>query len=305
MSGRKQCNICPVVVGVQIERYLQSLRTRGYSPKSLSLYRLGLRELDAFLAASGAGSVRDVTAGRLSDYRLSLVERGFKPASLAAYLKPVRGLFRWLEQRHEIFLDPAAGLAAPAVPRQLRRVPSEEEMQALLAAPEVSTPRGVRDRAVMETAYATALRQGELVALRVGSVDLDARTVRIMGKGRRERMAPLGSQAALWLARYLADARPRIHEGAEEALWVGLKGPLSAEGVTAIFLRHSRTAGISPPIRTHAVRRACATHMLRAGAGPAELQALLGHASLRHLSQYLAVTITELRRMHERSRLGA
>ena len=125
-----------------------------------------------------------------------------------------------------------------------------------------------------------------------------------MGKGSRERVVPLTLCASEWLGRYIAETRPQLPGRESNALWLGRSGPLTAEGLAAVFTMHSRTADIEPVIRPHAVRRACATHMLRNGASPLDIQKLLGHASLLHLSQYLAVSIRELHAAHERSKMG-
>jgi len=181
-------------------------------------------------------------------------------------------------------------------------VPGEEEVALVLARPDTSRPTGVRDRALLETAYGTAARLQELTRLRVGDLDLRGGTVRLLGKGNRERVAPLGRQAVQWLGRYLREARPALLRNREsEALWIGRSGrALGYAAVRTVLRVHSRGA-VSP----HGLRRACATHMLRAGAHPVQIQALLGHASLRSLRHYLKVTIAELAAMHAASRLGS
>ena len=302
--AREKCSTCPVPVVVVIDEFVRSLEQRNYSPKSIDTYRRALLDLGAFLGRCGVVQVTDVTADALLDYRLSLVERGFKPSSIAVYARAVRGLFGLLEDRRAIFINPAVDFTVRQPPRRIRSVPSEAEIRAMLETPGTTTACGLRDRAILETAYGTGARRAELASLTVSSVDLDGRTIRFVGKGRKERVVPLTKSASQWIGRYLEEARPTFPGEDSEALWLGKCGPLSVAGMTFTFTSHSASAGITPPLHPHAVRRACATHMLRNGASPVEIQQLLGHADLKHLSQYLAVSITELRNMHRRSKLG-
>ena len=298
-----KCNICPVVLSAEIADYLQDLEGRRYSPKSIDVYRRALLDMDAFLGDGGVGCLNDITADNLADYRLSLFDRGLKASSVTVYIRAARGLFRWLEDRRRIFINPAAGLLVRASRQVIRYVPGEAEVRRLLAAPS-GTAAGLRDRAILEVAYATAARRSELASLTLGSISVEGATLRIMGKGERERVLPLTAASVAALKRYLVKGRPRFPDCGTDRLWLGRNGPLSPEGISCTFLRQSLAAGISPAIRPHAMRRACATHMLRRGAGPLEIQLLLGHADLKHLSQYLAVSIREMRRAHERSKLG-
>ena len=160
---------------------------------------------------------------------------------------------------------------------------------------------------MLETAYGTAGRLQELVRVRIPDLDLAQGTVRLLGKGSRERVVPVGAPAQEWLRAYLEHARPALLDGAQtDALWVSYSGrPLDYVAVRTVFRRHVSTAKLEIPVTPHSCRRACASHMLRRGAHPVQIQALLGHASMRCLSQYLGVTITEIRRMHEQSKPGA
>ena len=186
-------------------------------------------------------------------------------------------------------------------------VPSEEEVRRLLGQPDITTPVGMRDRALLETAYGTGARLKELVGLTLDRVVLADQTVRLMGKGSKERLVPLGGPAAEWLGRYLAEARPKLlRVSTSDQLWISLRGdPLGYGGVIAVVRLHARASGMAHPISPHALRRACVTHMLRRGASPAVLQEMLGHASLGSLSQYLQVAIRDIKDMHAHTRPGA
>jgi len=301
----RKCNICEGVVVKEIAEYVSSLERSRYSPKSIDTYRRALLDLDGFLAETSVRRAEDVTAATLSDYRLSMVERGFRPASQEVYLRAVKGLFRMLESRRRIFINPAADLVARQAPQPVPRVPSERDVRMLLEAPDTATPYGLRDRAILETAYATGARRRELASITLASVDLAGRTARLMGKGNRERIVPLTLCAAAWLGRYIGTARLQLCAVPSDRLWLGRRGPLTHAAIYCLFVAHCRAAGLDPVVGPHDMRRACATHMLRNGASPVEIQQLLGHADLSHLSRYLAVSISEMRRAHAKSRLGA
>jgi integrase/recombinase XerD len=154
--------------------------------------------------------------------------------------------------------------------------------------------------------YSAGIRRQETLDLKVGSVDLERGVVRVMGKGQRERMAPLGPAAVEWLVRYLAEARPALAETSSGvALWLGKNGkPLSGAGLQDMLRAYRKVPDIVTLIGLHSIRRACATHMLRRGASPVTIQMLLGHADMKHLSQYLRLTISDLQCAHAASRVG-
>ena len=300
----ERCSICTPEIGHCTAEFIHELEKRRYSPRSTDTYRRALEDMAAFLATLGIEKCSEVTAEHLERYQLSLVERGFKPASMDVYLRAVRGLFGMLEQKRRIFVNPAANLRVRDASSPIQHVPTEDDVRRLLEAPDTSTPIGLRDRAVLETAYATAIRRTESARLPLESVDLEARTLRIMGKGERERIVPLTMTASGWLDRYLTDARPKLKGAQSGRLWLGLRRASEPVTISFVFRRHSMAAGLDTRITPHAMRRACATHMLRNGAHPVDIQHLLGHADLGHLSRYLAVSITELRQSHAESRLG-
>ena len=190
--------------------------------------------------------------------------------------------------------------------RRLLPVPSEEEIARLMQQPDIGKPTGIRDRAILETAYGTGARLGELTGIRLEALNLDDRTVRLLGKGRRERVVPLGQTATDWIERYIHEARPELlGRQVSDALWISCRQhALGYQHIGLMIRRCGRAADIEIPITPHSLRRACVTHMLRNGADPVSIQHLLGHASLRHLSQYLRVTITEIKSMHRRTTPG-
>jgi integrase/recombinase XerD len=285
--------------------FLDALRQDRQSENTVKSAALAFGHLDAFLRAQGK-DLRDVTTDDLDRFRQGLLDRGLAVMTAHLFGRHVRRLFRWLAQTGRLFLDPAAQWSLPRPPRVLVVAPTEKQVAALLAQPDVTQPRGLRDRALIETAYSTAARLQELTRLTIFDPDLDRGLLRVMGKGRKERMLPLGKQAVRWLRQYLRDGRPRLAKGrpGEQRLWLRAGGqPISGEGIR-MLLRQCATAAGLPPIPPHALRRACATHMLRRGAHPVQIQMLLGHADLSSLGQYLRLTIRDIRAMHAHSKVG-
>ncbi len=289
-----------------IAGYLEALAARGARPKTILTYASGLRSFSDFLTETGISRPQDVAADNLARYQLELSRRDLKPASQDLYLRTVRGFLKWLECTHRIFASPARGLPMVRGVSPLQPVPSEADVTRLLAQPDTATPLGIRDRALLETAYGTGARREELTTLRLPDVDLTGGTLRIRGKGGSERMVPLGREARHWLARYLAEIRPNLPEAADNsALWLdGLGEPLGYGGLREVIRRHALRAELTVPVTPHSLRRACATHMLQRGAHPAQIQQLLGHANLESLDRYLRLAIADLKSAHARSAPG-
>lgn len=307
--GRKASQTCARSRGrivVQIGDYVRCLERSRHSPKTVDVYRRALLDFAEFIRGLGVRRIQDVSRDHIEKYQLHIVERSFRPASVELYLRAIRALFAHAASTHAIFLSPAEGLAVPRAPRRLLSVPSVDEIRRLLAQPDTSSPVGLRDRAMLETLYATGCRRQELTDLALTDMDLGNRTVRLMGKGRRERVVPMGAAAAGWIERYLSRARSRLLDGADSQwLWIARGGHrLSIESVPVVVLRHAERAGLTTRVSPHAIRRACATHMLCNGADPVQIGMLLGHSSLRHLSQYLRLGIREIREIHDRNRPG-
>jgi integrase/recombinase XerD len=303
---RKSFGFVSTVYGGLGREYLEHMRVKNHSAGSLLVYCRGLRELFSFLAAAGVDRLQQVDAELLEQYKGKLLGRGLAVCTVDLYLRTLKQFFRHLEDRGELFLNPAAALRGPRPERKIGYVPDVEEMRQLLAAPDTSTTFGVRDRALIETTYSTGARLGELTELDLFSPDLNHGALRLAGKGRKDRVAPLGKHACFWLGKYLADVRPRLlrNQPDEQALWLDKSGrKMTRRAIELMVCARARAAGLRR-ISPHAIRRACATHMLQNGAQPLAIQTLLGHATMKTLSQYLRLTITELKAAHRQSRLG-
>ena len=293
-----------VIAGL-VRHYRGHLVVQRFACRTVEVYGLALDRFAGFLAGKGICRVQEVTRDDIEEYRRVMVEQQWRPASVEVYVRAIKQFFRWLEAKQVVFLNPTDGMVVRQAPRPLMPVPTEEAVLRLLATPDTATFTGLRDRALLETAYATGARVEELSRLTVKDVDLEGLTVRVMGKGSRERVVPIGKQAAECVRAYMARVGQALSAGTAP-LWVAQNGkPISYMGVRATILKRSRECGVVPLITPHALRRACATHMLRRGANPVDLQMLLGHASMQHLSQYLHLTIRELQAVHARSKPGA
>lgn len=294
-------------IRISIDEFLHHLKTLRYSPKSINSYKQALSRFFSFLTAINIVRVADVTARDLAAYRLELIDQNYAPQSIGLYLRAVRKLFKYLEQTQQIFINPARSLIIPKSRIKIKPVPSEKEMETLLSEPDISQSTGIRDRAVMETFYSTGARLEELCGMNVYDTDLKQGRIKINGKGNKERVVPMGKQAVFWTDKYLKEVRPEFlrKRPDEHALWLGFAGRRINALIVERFIRgYGKKAAIKHPVTPHALRRACATHMLRGGAHPVQIQMLLGHASLQSLSRYLKVTITDMIKTHAKAKPG-
>ena len=281
----------------------------GLSRHTLDSYRRDLEGLARWLAERGGGLVR---AGRqdLFDYLGWRAGEGYSPRSNARLLSALRAFFG---QQLRLGLredDPTARLDPPRLGRSLPKALSETEVEALLEAPDLETPTGLRDRAMIELMYATGLRVSELVNLPGAALNLRQGVLRVTGKGNKERLVPLGEEAQHWLQRYLDEARPVLAGGRTRAadgrgevpLFLGdRQGPLSRQQFWALVKRHGAAAGLDPSrISPHVLRHSFATHMLNHGADLRALQLLLGHSSLSTTQVYTLVARQHLQALHAR-----
>ena len=287
----------------KLASYLKSLKRKGYSPATLKAYGDALQS--AFSSLAGRAALSALAASDLEGWLGQLRERGLADATLQLHARALRQFFGWLEQRGELFENPAKGLTLPPTPKKLPRVPSVSEVKRLLSLPDVNRKTGIRDRAILELAYSAGLRRKELIRLSIFAIELDARQVRVFGKGRKERVVPIGNQAAKWLGNYLRHARPKLagNDPAGDALWLDQLGKaLTTGALQAIAYRYTREAKLDYGL--HSLRRAYATHLLQGGAHPVKVQMMLGHANLKTLAHYVRLDISELQATHARSNPG-
>jgi integrase/recombinase XerD len=286
-----------------VAAYLRHLEVeRRVATNTLDAYRRDLARLSAF-AVKRAIAVDRLSRADLEQLVRDTVAGGLSPTSIARLVAAVRGFFRFLRVTGRVSENPADDLQAPRTFASLPHFLSLGDVDALIAAPDVATPRGLRDRALIETLYATGLRVSELVGLRLTDVRLGEGYVQCLGKGRKERIVPLGAEAADWVQRYESGARPVLMRGRTSPfLFVNARGGgrLSRLGVWKLLKAYGRQAGVRGPHRPHVLRHSFATHLLERGADLRAIQTMLGHADVSTTQIYTHVLEARLREVYDR-----
>ncbi len=285
-----------------VERFLDAIwMERGLSENTLGAYRADL------LALSRRLDVRDVELVRadradILDYIAWRVEAGAKPRSTARQLSSFRRFFRYLVREGMISDDPTAQIAMPKIGRALPQSLTQEEVESLLGAPNVSEALGHRDRTMLEVLYATGVRVSELINLKLSQLNLNQGVLRIVGKGDRERLIPLGDEAQEWLKEFIDGQRIEILlERQTEYLFPTRRGDrMTRQAFWHIIKRYAKKAGIAKHLSPHTVRHAFATHLLNNGADLRVVQLLLGHSDLSTTQIYTHVARERMKELHTR-----
>jgi integrase/recombinase XerC len=294
----------------EVRLFLDDLRhRRGVSEHTLRGYRADLRQFTAYLAEelripSLRLRVEAIDALALRGFLAHLHRQGTARSSVARKLAALRTFFRFLVREGRLARNPALTLATPRVPKKVPARLEEEEIEKLLETPDPETPLGRRDCALLELLYATGLRVSELVGLDRSAVELEARLVRVWGKGKKERIVPFGEPAAEALERYASDRAALAGRGsrADDALFLNARGGrLTARSVHRLVRRHLRQAALRSGLSPHSLRHAFATHLLERGADLRAIQELLGHASLSTTQKYTQVSTAQLLRVYEKT----
>jgi len=272
----------------------------GLSNNTLAAYRRDLAMYAAWLAGHG----RQLTATTEPDLNAYFAARHHETKATSANrrLTVFKRFFRWAMRERLIAADPTLRLVSARQPLRVPKTLTEMQVEALLDAPEVATPLGLRDRTMLELMYASGLRVSELVGLKTFNLGMSEGVLRVLGKGSKERLVPFGQVARDWIVRYLAEARPAILAGQQtEDLFVTARG----HGMTRamfwlIVKKHARAAGIAAPLSPHTLRHAFATHLLNHGADLRAVQMLLGHADISTTTIYTHVARERLKQLHAR-----
>jgi len=293
---------CPTDPRVVIDRFLDAIwAERGLSENTLGAYRADLMALNQRLVARGVDLVQASRADIL-EYISWRVEGGAKPRSTARQLSSFRRLFRYLLREGVIATDPTAEIAMPKIGRALPQSLTEEEVEALLSAPVVAEPLGHRDRAMLELLYATGVRVSELINLKMSQLNLNQGVLRIVGKGDRERLIPLGEEAQDWVKEFIDGPRVEILlERQIEYLFPTRRGDrMTRQAFWHIIKRYAKKAGIRKKLSPHTVRHAFATHLLNNGADLRVVQLLLGHSDVSTTQIYTHVAQERMKDLHSR-----
>jgi len=282
-----------------VEAYLDHLHLeRGLAANTLESYR---RDLEQFAAETKTATVEAVDRDRITAYLARRRRAGIAPTSTARFLSALKGLFRFLQLNAWHDRNPAEEVDAPKKWHTLPGVMSFDEVERLLAAPDVKTARGLRDRAMLEVLYATGLRVSELTALRLDQVTEDPPLVRVMGKGNKERLVPLGAEAWRLINDYMNTARPAANTRLSPYVFLNNRGgALTRQRFWQLIKFYAHGAGIKRAIHPHVLRHSFATHLLENGADLKSLQMLLGHADISTTQIYTHITEERLKRVYEK-----
>ncbi|WP_244847164.1 site-specific tyrosine recombinase XerD [Caballeronia sp. SL2Y3] len=270
----------------------------GLAKNSLDAYRRDLRLFAEWLAKTRGASIDAATEADMNGYMAA--RRGDKATSANRRLSVFRRYYAWAMREHRASADPTLKLRSAKQPPRFPSTLNESQVEALLHAPDIETPLGLRDRTMLELMYASGLRVTELVTLKTVEVGLNEGVVRVMGKGSKERLVPFGEAAHDWLMRYLRDSRPALlGPRAADALFVTARG----EGMTRqqfwnIIKRHALNGGVHAPLSPHTLRHAFATHLLNHGADLRVVQLLLGHSDISTTQIYTHVARERLQKLH-------
>jgi integrase/recombinase XerD len=286
-----------------VDTYLDYLRdVRRMSPNTLSSYARDLSALAAFAEHQG-GSIESLQRRDVEAFARQLMTNGLAPRSVARAVASVRGLYKFLLAEKKIAADPAEDLRAPRAWPALPKYLDIQEVDRLLAQPDTTVPRGVRDKALIELLYATGLRVTELLDLKAADLNLEAGYLTCIGKGDKQRIVPLGESAADWVRRYAKDARPVLLKGRKSNwLFVNAKGGsrLSRVGFWKVLKEYGIKAGVSRDLSPHVLRHSFATHLLERGADLRAIQMMLGHADLSTTQIYTHVLEARLRAVYDK-----
>ena len=272
----------------------------GLAKASLSSYRSDLLHFSNWLGEQRLPTLCAVDEASLMGF-VAALSQTLRASSQARYISTLRRFYRYLLARGRIGADPTLKIAMPVKPSRLPKVLSEAQVEALLAAPQSEESLGLRDRAMLETLYATGLRVSELVGLKLHEVNFEMGVIRVFGKGSKERLVPLGEEAIDWLRRYLAEGRPVLLAGRQSNdLFVTARGAaMTRQAFWYLIKRYALLAGIDPArLSPHVMRHAFATHLLNHGADLRVVQLLLGHSDISTTQIYTHIARERLKLLH-------
>ncbi len=277
---------------LQVERNASPYTVRNYTTDLLGFFQ--------FLRTKEIGSLEEIDKHALRDYLSHLMAQGFVKASIARKLSAIRSFYRYLLRERVISTSPLATTSSPKLDKRLPSFLTIEEVKQLLEAPDLSTPQGQRDRALMELLYASGLRVSELVNINLGQVNLDSQEIRVWGKGSKERIVLMGKPAAQALQTYLSQGRPKLMGKKQtSALFLNRYGErVTKRRVQRILEKYTNLAGIDKRVHPHMLRHTFATHLLDGGADLRVVQELLGHANLSSTQIYTHVTQSQAKKIY-------
>lgn len=272
---------------------------RGLSPHTIEGYRRDIEKLERF-AHKKETRLTSLGASQIREFLRGLHREGLSLRSIARATSAIRGLYRFGAAEGLVSVDPTEQIDSARAARALPRYLSLDEVEELLKAPDIGTPEGLRDRAMLELLYASGLRVSELVNLRIGDFHFDVGYLVCRGKGRKERVVPYGRSAKRWLGRYLAVARPELIKQANDGFFLSRRGrPMTRQRFFQLLRGYGKRAGIKRALSPHVVRHSFATHLLERGADLRSLQLMLGHSNIGTTQIYTHVSRERLRKIYD------
>jgi integrase/recombinase XerD len=285
----------------QLEVFIDAIwMERGLSENTLNAYRADLSGFAKWLYTQEGTDLIDVERSQILDYLAHRVKLGTKSRSAARLLSSIKRYYQYCVREQMLTQDPSDRIDAPKLGRSLPKFLSEDEVEALLDAPNLKDPLGVRDRTMLELLYATGLRVSELVGLKTSQLNLRQGVVRIQGKGNKERLVPLGEESISWLEKYLKDARQKISPAAasDYVFTTRRQSAMTRQAFWYLIKRYAQKVGIKKHLSPHTLRHCFATHLLNHGADLRVVQMLLGHSDLSTTQIYTHVAQERLRNLH-------
>ena len=272
----------------------------GLARNTLDSYRRDLQQFAGWLEKRDGADLLAADQALIQDYLAHKFRSKARASTAARLLSTLKRFYRHALRQNTIKADPTLRIDTPKLPRPLPKTLTEADVEGLLAAPALDQPLGLRDRAMLEVLYASGLRVSELVTLKVPQVSRDMGVVRVMGKGSKERLVPLGEEALSWLERYLKEARPvLLGKKTSDALFVTTRAAvMTRQAFWHLLKRYALQAGLNKPISPHTLRHAFATHLLNHGADLRVVQLLLGHADISTTQIYTHVAQERMKQLH-------
>jgi integrase/recombinase XerD len=277
---------------------------KGLAQNTLESYERDLTQFIAFLGKCGITELKDTKKATIQNYLVQLKKLGRASSTVTRSMVSIRSFYQFMVRERLLELDPSINMETPRVVKRLPKVLSIQEVEALLEAPETTTPYGMRDKAMLEVLYATGIRVSELISLNAGHVNLGMGFVRCIGKGSKERIIPLGRIAAKWLHNYIQGMRHQLLRVSktDDALFINHLGTrLTRQGFWKIIKKYGREAHILKEITPHTLRHSFATHLLDNGADLRAVQEMLGHADISTTQIYTHVSKTRLKEVYNRT----
>lgn len=289
----------------ELKLFEEMMKINNYSDKSIISYLLWNNEFLSWITRKKKNiKLQDISFEMIRAYLRSITDRGFDTGTVHVAIRSIKRFFKMLEEKRIVLMNPAEEIGYPKLKRKLpQHVLTEEEMEQLLNTPDVSTDKGIRERAIIELLYSTGIRREECANLRVSDIYLGERVVRInLGKGGKDRIVPLGKIAAYYLDKYIKDVRAKCckPEKSYDFLFLGIQcgRHLKKEAIGVIVREIGEKAGIGKPVTVHSIRRTFATHLVQHNAPLSCVQRLLGHSRLDVLRRYVQVKPVDVKNMH-------